>query len=57
MKNVSLLALLLFMTACVSVKHEVEPIHVTIDVNVRIQEELDDFFGEVDRLAREEVGR
>lgn len=28
----------------VTVKHEVEPIFVTVDVNIRIQEQLEDFF-------------
>ena len=31
---------------------EVKPIHITIDVNVKIQKDLDDFFGEIDE-ARE----
>lgn len=28
----------------VTVKHEIEPIHLTIDINIRIQKELEDFF-------------
>lgn len=28
----------------VTIKHEVEPIYLTIDINIRIQEELEDFF-------------
>lgn len=27
---------------------EVKPIHITIDVNVKIDKELDDFFGDID---------
>jgi len=27
---------------------EVKPIHITIDVNVKIEKELDDFFGDLD---------
>lgn len=27
---------------------EVKPIHITIDVNVRIDKALDDFFGDID---------
>ncbi|OQY57786.1 MAG: hypothetical protein B6245_15230 [Desulfobacteraceae bacterium 4572_88] len=27
---------------------EVKPIHITIDVNVRVDRALDDFFGEID---------
>ncbi|MGD9162041.1 MAG: hypothetical protein PVG39_26755 [Desulfobacteraceae bacterium] len=26
----------------------VEPIHITIDINVRIDKDLDDFFGDID---------
>jgi hypothetical protein len=41
-------AVLLFvLTACtptVRVKHEVEPIHVTVDVYVKVQRELEKFF-------------
>ena len=28
----------------VKVKHEVEPIYITVDVNIKIQKELDSFF-------------
>jgi hypothetical protein len=27
---------------------EVKPIHITIDVNVKVQRALDDFFGDID---------
>ncbi len=44
------------MAACT--RHEVEikpveikPIHITIDVNVKIDKELDNFFGEIDNAA------
>lgn len=36
---------------CIHVKTDpirVEPIHVTVDVNIRVQKELDDFFGDLD---------
>ena len=49
-----LTGLLIFSGAC-QTKHaievapvEVKPIHITIDVNVRIDRALDDFFGEID---------
>lgn len=42
---------------CIHTKHEVaiapvevKPIHITIDVNVKIDKELDEFFGELDKL-------
>lgn len=28
----------------------VEPIHITVDVNLKIQRELEDFFGELDAI-------
>ncbi|MGE4194668.1 MAG: hypothetical protein AB7E51_14870 [Pseudodesulfovibrio sp.] len=46
--------LLLFATGC-STSHrvevapvEVKPIHITIDVNVRVDRALDDFFSDID---------
>jgi hypothetical protein len=34
---------------CVRVK--TEPIHITMDVNLRIQRDLDNFFGDLDQAA------
>jgi hypothetical protein len=28
----------------VTIKHEVQPIHLTVDVNIRVQKELEKFF-------------
>jgi len=39
---------------CVSVSTkpiEVKPIHITIDVNVRVAKALDDFFGDLDQKS------
>jgi hypothetical protein len=41
---------------CLAIRHqtdpiEVRPIHVTVDVNVRVDRALDDFFGELDRRS------
>ncbi len=39
--------LLQFSTGCISnvtLKHKVEPIHITVDINVKVQEDLNDFF-------------
>ena len=36
-----------------TLRHEVrvpEPIHITVDVNVRVQKELNDFFKDIDAL-------
>lgn len=30
---------------------EVKPIHITIDVNIRVDRALDDFFGDIDQAA------
>ena len=50
---------LLVLTAC-STHHEVQmapvevkPIHITIDVNVRVQKDLDNFFNDIDEAAQE----
>ncbi len=48
---------LFFMMAlmgCVSVKteHRVEPIQITMDVNVRLERELEDAFGALDARSR-----
>jgi len=53
-----LAAILLVQGAC-STRHEVQmapvevkPIHITIDVNVRVQKDLDDFFGDIDQAKQ-----
>ena len=30
---------------------EIKPIHITIDVNVKVDRALDDFFGDIDETA------
>ncbi len=32
---------------------EIKPIHITIDVNVKVDRALDDFFGDIDETANE----
>lgn len=57
MKSRFLLPLLVLAAAtggCVSVKTEpieVKPIHVTVDVNVKVDRALDDFFGDLDKKS------
>lgn len=48
------------LAGCLQTKHEVEvkpievkPMHITIDLNVRIQEELKEKFATSDKLAKE----
>lgn len=31
---------------------EIKPIHITIDVNVRVQKDLEDFFGAIDQADK-----
>jgi hypothetical protein len=47
------LPLALLSGGCLSLKteHEVKPIHVTVDVNVKVDKALDDFFGDLDQKA------
>lgn len=50
-----LIAVLPFLlSACVNVKTapiEVKPIHITVDVNIRVEKALDDFFGDLDKQS------
>ena len=51
--------LLVIIAACtrheVDVKPvEIKPIHITIDVNVRVDRALDDFFGDIDEAIKSE---
>ncbi|MFA5057131.1 MAG: hypothetical protein WC485_03380 [Opitutaceae bacterium] len=47
-------AMPLLLAACLHVKTEpieVKPIHVTVDVNVKVDKALDDFFGDLDKKS------
>ena len=46
--------LILLFGGCLSLKTEpieVKPIHITVDVNVKVDKALDDFFGDLDKKA------
>lgn len=56
------MAVVLFSASCT--KHEIEsrhqiavepveikPIHITIDINIKVDRALDDFFGDIDKAA------
>jgi len=47
-------AMSLIFSGCVSVKteHKIEPIHITMDINVKVDRALDDFFGDLDAQAQ-----
>ena len=57
-RAVIITVLLLCLNACntkhaievapIETRHVVEPIHITIDINVRIDKDLDDFFSDID---------
>lgn len=54
-----LLPAVLLLSACtrheVDVKPvEIKPIHITIDVNVKVDRALDDFFGDIDEAIQSE---
>ena len=51
-----LLGVMLFFTLQACTQHKVEvapveikPIHITIDVNIKVDKALDDFFGDIDK--------
>jgi len=47
-------ALVPLLVGCVHVKTdpiEVKPIHITVDVNVKVERALEDFFGELDKQS------
>lgn len=63
---ISTAAILLLLTAFGCTKHEIEtrsqvevapvevkPIHITIDVNIRVDKALDNFFSDLDETAQE----
>jgi hypothetical protein len=54
----SILASILIYSACT--KHEIDvkpveikPIHITIDINIKVDKALDDFFGDLDDVQAE----
>ncbi len=55
LSGVGLCFALLCGVSCVSVKteHKIEPIHITMDVNVRLERELADAFSDLDARSRE----
>ena len=54
MKRLILLApLALALGGCLSIKthHTVDPIQINVDVNVKVDQALNDFFGDLDKKA------
>jgi hypothetical protein len=53
-KRICLLAAaLVLLAACLKLKHEmvIQPVHITVDVRIKIDRELEDFFGDIDKAA------
>ena len=47
-------ALPFLLAGCLNIKTEpieVKPIHITVDVNVKVEKALDDFFGDLDKQS------
>ena len=36
------------LTGCIRTTHEIKPIHITLDINLKVDRALDDFFGDID---------
>jgi hypothetical protein len=48
-----LVAPVLLTAACIKMKHEmtIQPVHITVDVRIRIDRELENFFADIDKAA------
>jgi hypothetical protein len=49
----SFLCFLLIVSGCLKMKHDItiQPIHVTVEITVKIDQALTDFFGDIDKAA------
>ncbi|WP_083819023.1 YnbE family lipoprotein [Desulfotalea psychrophila] len=59
-KTLTLLLLGCFLTLQACTQHQIEvkpleikPIHITIDVNIKVDRALDNFFGDLDKIEKE----
>jgi hypothetical protein len=48
-----LAALVLLASACIKLKHEmtIQPVHITLDIRIKIDRELENFFADIDKAA------
>lgn len=46
-------ALGLLANACIKLKHEmtIQPVHITVDIRIKIDRELENFFADIDKAA------
>ncbi|MCK5232093.1 MAG: YnbE family lipoprotein [Desulfobulbaceae bacterium] len=58
--GILLVAVFVMLLSACSTRHQVEikpmeikPIHITIDVNIRVEKALDDYFSDIDELEDE----
>jgi len=55
LRNILTFLLLLIISislgGCITIKHEIAPIHATIDINLKIERELDNFFKDLDEQS------
>lgn len=51
----SFLCLLFIFTGCLKMKHDItiQPIHVIVEITVKVDKALNDFFGDIDKAAAE----
>ncbi len=60
MQKLSVLMFIIFLSVSCNTEHEVKlapieikPIHITIDINIKVDKALDDFFGDIDAIEDE----
>jgi len=48
-----LAALVLLAGGCIKMKHEmtIQPVHITVDIRIKIDRELENFFADIDKAA------
>jgi hypothetical protein len=52
---VSFICVLAVYSGCIKLKHEmtIQPVHVTVEIKVKIDKELEDFFSDIDQPSSE----
>ena len=38
----------MILTGCIHTTHEIKPIHITLDINLKVDKALDEFFSDID---------
>ncbi len=44
---------LISLSSCIKLKHDmtIQPVHVTVEIRLKIDKELEDFFGDIDQAS------